>query len=62
MIQFMNTNVLAFDCVCSTVNIKYKYDINSTFVLRRAQEKILYKLIDKDGKTSYANIEYNQLD
>ena len=66
MIQFMDTNALAFNCVCSTVgvSIKYKYDINSTFVLRRAQEKIgvLCKLIDKDGNTSYANIEYNQLD
>ena len=47
MIQFMNTNVLAVNCVCSNVNIKYKYDINSKFVLRRAQEKIcvLCKLI-----------------
>ena len=66
MIQFMDTNALAFNCVPSTVGIsvKYKYDVNSTFVLRRAQEKIgaLCKLIDKDGKKSYANIEYNQLD
>jgi UDP-sugar pyrophosphorylase len=66
MIQFMDTNALAFNCVCSTigVSVKYKYDINSTFVLRRAQEKIgvLCKLTDKEGKTSYANIEYNQLD
>ena len=66
MIQFMDTNALAFNCVLSTigVSVKYKYDINSTFVTRRAQEKIgaLCKLIDKNGKTSYANIEYNQLD
>ena len=66
MIQFMDTNALAFNCVPSTVgvSIKYNYDINSTFVLRRAKEKIgaLCKLIDKEGKTSYANIEYNQLD
>ena len=66
MIQFMDTNALAFNCVCSTVgvSVKYKYDVNSTFVLRRAQEKIgvLCKLIDKEGKKSYANIEYNQLD
>ena len=62
MIQFMDTNVLVFNYVCSTVSIKYKYDINSTFVLRRAQKKILCKLIDKDGKTFYANIEYNELD
>ena len=66
MIQFMDTNALAFNCVLSTigVSVKFKYDINSTFVTRRAQEKIgaLCKLIDKNGKTSYANIEYNQLD
>ena len=66
MIQFMDTNALAFNCVLSTigVSVKYKYDINSTFVTRRAQEKIgaLCKLTDKDGKISYANIEYNQLD
>ena len=66
MIQFMDTNALAFTCVPSTVgvSVKYKYDVNSTVVLRRAQEKIgaLCKLIDKDGKTSLANIEYNQLD
>ena len=66
MIQFMDTNALAFNCVLSTigVSVKYNYDINSTFVTRRAQEKIgaLCKLIDKNGKTSYANIEYNQLD
>lgn len=66
MVQFMDTNALAFNCVPSTigVSVKYGYDINSTFVLRRAREKIgaLCKLIDKDGKTSFANIEYNQLD
>ena len=66
MIQFMDTNALAFNCVLSTigVSIKYNYDVNSTFVTRRAQEKIgaLCKLTDKNGKISYANIEYNQLD
>jgi UDP-sugar pyrophosphorylase len=66
MIQFMDTNALAFNCVPSTigVSIKYGYDINSTFVTRRAQEKIgaLCKLTNKEGKISYANIEYNQLD
>ena len=66
MIQFMDTNALAFNCVLSTigVSVKYNYDINSTFVTRRAQEKIgaLCKLTDKNGNVSYANIEYNQLD
>ena len=66
MIQFMDTNALAFNCVPSTigVSVKYNYDVNSTFVTRRAQEKIgaLCKLTDKNGKISYANIEYNQLD
>ena len=66
MIQFMDTNALAFNCVLSTLgaSVKYKYDINSTFVTRRAQEKIgaLCKLIDKKGNISYTNIEYNQLD
>ena len=66
MIQFMDTNALAFNCVLSTigVSVKYNYDINSTFVTRRAQEKIgaLCKLTDKKGNVSYANIEYNQLD
>ena len=66
MIQFMDTNALAFNCVLSTigVSVKYNYDVNSTFVTRRAQEKIgaLCKLTDKNGKISYANIEYNQLD
>ena len=66
MIQFMDTNALAFNCVPSTigVSIKYNYDINSTFVTRRAQEKIgaLCKLTNKEGKISYANVEYNQLD
>ena len=66
MIQFMDTNALAFNCVLSTigVSVKYNYDINSTFVTRRAKEKIgaLCKLRDKNDKISYANIEYNQLD
>ena len=66
MIQFMDTNALAFNCVLSTigVSVKYNYDINSTFVTRRAQEKIgaLCKLTDKNGNISYENIEYNQLD
>ena len=66
MIQFMDTNALAFNCVLSTigVSVKYNYNINSTFVTRRAKEKIgaLCKLIDKNGNKSYANIEYNQLD
>ena len=62
----MDTNALDFNCALSTigVSVKYNYDINSTFVTRRAQEKIgaLCKLTDKNGKISYANIEYNQLD
>ena len=62
----MVTNALAFNCVCSTVGIsvKYKYDINSTFVLRKAKKKIgaLCKLTGKDGNTSLVNIEYNKLD
>ena len=66
MIQFMDTNALALNCVPSTigVSVKYKYGVNSTVVLRRAQEKIgaLCKLIDKDGNSFLANIEYNQLD
>lgn len=66
MIQFININSLAFNRVLSTieVNVKYKYDINSTCVTRKAQEKIgeLYKLTDKNGKIYYANIEYNQKD
>ena len=66
MIQFMDTNALAFNCILSTlgISIKNNYDINSTFVTRRAKEKIgaLSKLIDKNGNISYANIEYNQLD
>ena len=38
----MDTNALGFNCILSTIGIsvKYKYDINSTFVTRRAQEKI----------------------
>ena len=30
----MDTNTLAFNCVLSTIglSVKYKYDINSTFV------------------------------
>ena len=66
MIQFMDTNALAFNCILSTlgISIKNNYDINSTFVTRRAKEKIgaLCKLIDKNDNISYANIEYNQLD
>ena len=66
MIQFMDTNALAFNCIPSTlgVSIKCNYDINSTFIARRAKEKIgaLCKLTDRNGNISYANIEYNQLD
>ncbi len=66
MIQFMDTNVLAFNCILSTIGISVKnnYYINSTIVTRRAKEKIgaLCKLIDKKGNISYANIEYNELD
>ena len=66
MIQFMDTNALPFNWVLPTigVSVKYNYDINSTFVTRKVQEKIgaVCKLTDKNGKISYANIEYNQLD
>ena len=44
----MDTNALDFNCALSTigVSVKYNYDINSTFVTRRAKEKIgaLWKL------------------
>ena len=56
MIQFMDTNALAFNCVLSTIgaSVKYNYDINSTFVTRRAQLELLWEnlqeiIIIKDG-------------
>ena len=66
MIQFMDTNALAFNCVLSTigVSVKYNYDINSTFVTRRAQEKIGFKekyngIGDIPGKNGFCDFPGN---
>ena len=66
MVQFMDTNVLAFNCVPASIgsSIKYDFDINSLCVPRRPKDMIgsICKLIDKDGNYVVQNIEYNQLD
>ena len=66
MVQFMDTNILAFNCIPSSIGatIKFGYDINSIVVPRRPKDAIgaICKIIKKDGSFVVQNIEYNYLD
>ena len=66
MVQFMDTNILAFNCIPASIGacIKYEFDINSIVVPRRPKDAIgaICKIIKKDGTFVVQNIEYNYLD
>jgi UDP-sugar pyrophosphorylase len=66
MVQFMDTNVLAFNCVPASIgsSVKHKFDINSIVVPRRPKDVIgiIAKLKKKDGTSFVQNIEYNYID
>ena len=66
MVQFMDTNVLAFNCIPASIgaSIKYGFDINSIVVPRRPKDAIgiISKLTKKDGKSCVQNVEYNLVD
>ena len=66
MVQFMDTNVLAFNCVPASIgsSVKNGFDINSIVVPRRAKDVIgiIAKLVKKDGTSFVQNVEYNYVD
>ena len=66
MVQFMDTNVLAFNCVPASIgsSVKYNFDINSIVVPRRPKDAIgaICKLIKKDGTSVVQNVEYCFID
>ena len=66
MVQFMDTNVLAFNCIPASIGSseKYGFDINSIVVPRRPKDAIgaICKLIKKDGTSVVQNVEYCFLD
>ena len=66
MVQFMDTNVLAFNCVPVSIgaSIKYNYDINSVVVPRMPKDAIgiICRINKKDGTSLVQNVEYNLVD
>ena len=66
MVQFMDTNVLAFNCVPASIgaSVKFNYDINSVVVPRRPKDAIgaICRINRKDGSSVVQNVEYNLVD
>ena len=66
MVQFMDTNVLAFNIIPASIgsSVKNEFDINSIAVPRRPKDAIgiISKLTKKDGTSRVQNIEYNYID
>ena len=66
MVQFMDTNVLAFNCVPASIgaSVKFNYDINSVVVPRRPKDAIgaIFRINRKDGTSVTQNVEYNLVD
>jgi len=66
LVQFMDTNVLAFNCIPASIGAseKFNFDINSIVVPRRPKDAIgiISKLTDKNGNSVVQNVEYNQVD
>ena len=66
MVQFMDTNVLAFNCVPASVgaSVKYSYDVNSIVVPRRPKDAIgaICRINRADGTSVVQNVEYNLVD
>ena len=66
MVQFMDTNVLAFNCVPASIgaSVKYNYDVNSVVVPRRPKDAIgaICRINRKDGTSVVQNVEYNLID
>ena len=66
MVQFMDTNILAFNCIPASIgaSIKFNYDVNSVVVPRRPKDAIgaIFRINRKDGTSSIQNVEYNLID
>ena len=66
MVQFMDTNVLAFNCVPASIgaSVKYSYDVNSIVVPRRPKDAIgaICRINRADGTSVVQNVEYNLVD
>ena len=66
MVQFMDTNVLAFNCMPASIgaSVKYNFDINSIVVPRRPKDAIgaICRINRKDGTSIVQNVEYNLVD
>ena len=66
IVQFMDTNALAFNCIPASIgaNVKFNYDINSIVVERRPKDAIgaICLFRKKDGTSFVQNVEYNFVD
>ena len=66
MVQFMDTNVLAFNCIPASIgaSVKFNYDLNSIVVPRRPKDAIgaICRLNRADGTSVVQNVEYNLVD
>ena len=66
MVQFMDTNVLAFNCIPVSIgaSVKFNYDLNSIVVPRRPKDAIgaICRLNRADGTSVVQNVEYNLVD
>ena len=66
MVQFMDTNVLAFNCIPASIGAseKFNFDVNSIVVPRRPKDAIgiICKLTNRNGDSVVQNVEYNQVD
>ena len=66
MVQFMDTNVLAFNCVPASIgaSVKYSYDVNSIVVPRRPKDAIgaICRINRADGTSVVQNVEYTLVD
>ena len=66
MVQFMDTNALAFNCIPASIgaSVKFDYDLNSIVVPRRPKDAIgaICRLNRADGTSVVQNVEYNLVD
>ena len=66
MMQFMNTNFLAFNCMLASIraSVKYNFEISSIVVLRKSKDAIgaMCRINRKDGPFIVQNVEYNLVD
>ena len=63
IVQFMDTNVLAFNCMSASIgtSVKYNYDISSIVAPRKPKDVFgaICRINRKDESSVIQNVEYN---